>query len=133
MGGPGSGRKSQRASVEDGLTLSLPKLLRDGAICLDRRGQGALRFRMAGERVASVGYRYDLTDPHHAWLKLRYHRSLPSGHWLKVEQRVPLVFTEPNYGGRRWWMVCPYGGHRVLKLYLPPGGDTFASRADWRL
>ena len=30
-------------------------------------------------------------------------------------------------------MICPFGGKRVAKLYLPPGGDTFAAREEWRL
>ncbi len=30
-------------------------------------------------------------------------------------------------------MVCPYRGGRVGKLYLPPGGDRFASRKAWRI
>lgn len=30
-------------------------------------------------------------------------------------------------------MVCPYHNIRVGKLYLPPGGDRFASRQAWRL
>lgn len=50
-----------------------------------------------------------------------------------VEQKIRLVFTEPHYGGRRWWMVCPYRHIRAAKLYMPNGGDRFASRKAWRL
>ena len=49
-----------------------------------------------------------------------------------VRQTVRLTFTRPNYGGKRWWMLCPVSGRRVGKLYLPPGGDVFASRQAWR-
>ena len=48
-------------------------------------------------------------------------------------QHVRLVFTELNFGGRRWWMICPYSAQRAAKLYLPSGGDRFASRKAWRL
>lgn len=51
----------------------------------------------------------------------------------RVEQKIRLVFTEPNFGGRRWWMICPYKHIQVAKLYLPNGGDRFASRKAWRL
>ncbi|MCA0911000.1 hypothetical protein [Qipengyuania gaetbuli] len=51
----------------------------------------------------------------------------------RVLQSIYLSHTVPNYGGKRWWMICPYRGHRVGKLYLPPGGDRFASRQAWRL
>jgi hypothetical protein len=50
-----------------------------------------------------------------------------------VRQIICLTATAPNYGGERWWMLCPYRGARVNKLYLPPGGDRFASRLFWRL
>ena len=48
-------------------------------------------------------------------------------------QTIRLTFTQPHYGGKRWWMLCPVSGRRVGKLYLPPGGDIFASRQAWRL
>ena len=47
---------------------------------------------------------------------------------------VELVSTSPHYGGLRWWFICPVtvGGRacqrRVRKLYLPPGGRSFACR-----
>ncbi|AKQ42530.2 hypothetical protein CP97_11555 [Aurantiacibacter atlanticus] len=51
----------------------------------------------------------------------------------QVRQTVTLCHTVPHYGGKRWWMICPYRGIRVGKLYIPPGGDRFASRKAWRL
>ena len=50
-----------------------------------------------------------------------------------VRQTVNLCYTVPNFGGKRWWMICPFRSIRVGKLYLPPGGDKFASRNAWRL
>ncbi|WP_298466021.1 hypothetical protein [uncultured Erythrobacter sp.] len=50
-----------------------------------------------------------------------------------VKQTVQLCHTRPNFGGKRWWMICPFRRVRVGKLYLPPGGDRFASRQAWRL
>lgn len=55
------------------------------------------------------------------------------GKTQEVRQTVALTHTVPNFGGRRWWMRCPVNGSRVAKLYLPPGGDIFASRQAWRL
>jgi hypothetical protein len=40
-----------------------------------------------------------------------------------VDYKVKLVTTKPNYGGHRWWFICPIvrrdGGppRRVAKLY----------------
>jgi hypothetical protein len=51
-----------------------------------------------------------------------------------VGYRVRLTTTRPNFGGLRWWFICPLvradGGPRgrVAKLYLPPGQAYFGSR-----
>ena len=41
--------------------------------------------------------------------------------------------TRPNYGGRRWWFLCPLVRRRAAKLYLPPGGRLFGSREAYGL
>ena len=75
-----------------------------------------------------------MINPHAAWLRLTY---TASGN--PVDYRVGLVATQPAYGGRRWWFVCPLvrkdGGppRRVAKLYLPPGGRYFGSREAYGL
>jgi hypothetical protein len=51
----------------------------------------------------------------------------------RIEQRIGLIPTRPNYGGLRWWMRCPATGQRATKLYKPPGQERFASRRVWRL
>lgn len=41
------------------------------------------------------------------------------------------VSLEPRpwqFGGRRWFLLCPDTGRRVLKLYLPDGAVRFRSR-----
>lgn len=69
-----------------------------------------------------------LTDPHSAWIRLHYkHGDTPE------DYRVRLTTTVPNYGGRRWWFVCPARGIRTAKLYLASGGDWFASRQAYGL
>jgi hypothetical protein len=48
---------------------------------------------------------------------------------------VRLATTRPNYGGVRWWFVCPLVvrgvpcGQRAGKLHLPPGSLYFGCRA----
>lgn len=46
----------------------------------------------------------------------------------KLGQVVQLTSTRPNYGGLRWWYLCPRCGARCAKLYLPPGSGWFACR-----
>ena len=75
-----------------------------------------------------------MIDPDAAWLRLTYTASGPA-----IDYRVGLVATQPAYGGRRWWFVCPLGRkngdppRRVAKLYLPPGGRYFGSREAYGL
>jgi hypothetical protein len=49
------------------------------------------------------------------------------------DYNVDLVSTPPNYGGLRWWFICPGVAERacrrrVRKLYLAPGREGFACR-----
>ena len=51
-----------------------------------------------------------------------------------VSYSVRLATTTPNYGGIRWWFLCPLAPNRspcyrrVAKLYVPPGGKYFGCR-----
>ncbi len=43
-------------------------------------------------------------------------------------QTITLTRSTPNFGGERWWFVCPLSGARVRALYLPPGANLWGSR-----
>jgi len=134
MGGYGSGRRGARPAVEDGLTIDLPLLMRRGWISDGgSRHYDSLTWSSHGQERATVSYSYTMIDLDAAYIELRYTRSPYGREPEKVVQRIRLVATIPHYGGRRWWMVCPYSGKRATKLYMPPGGDRFAGRAAWRL
>ena len=83
---------------------------------------------------ATVRYEADLRDTDNAWLRLHYRADGEA-----VDYKVQLVTTKPNYGGRRWWFICPIvrrdGGppRRVAKLYLPSGNKYFGSREAYGL
>jgi hypothetical protein len=133
MGGWNSGRRSGYPTVEDGLTIDLQLMLRRGWISDGACGSGNLHWSRRGQRFASIGHRYDLSDPESASLTLSFTWTPSGGKPQQVEQRIALVSTVPNYGGRRWWMLCPFTGRRVAKLHLPPGAGKFACRTAWRL
>ena len=83
---------------------------------------------------ATIGYQADLTDESNAWLRLCY-----QANGEPVDYRVRLVTTTPNYGGHRWWFICPLvrrdgePPRRVAKLCLPPGETYFGSREGYEL
>ena len=51
-----------------------------------------------------------------------------------VSHSIELSLTACNFGGLRYWFLCPavkdgvYCGNRVTKLYLPSGGKIFGCR-----
>lgn len=93
---------------------------------------GRLSWNCGDEPIGNISYQADMTDPDNERLVLIYTNG-NSGEKESIRQEILLTFTEPHYGGRRWWMVCPYRNVRCGKLYLPGGCDRFASREAWRL
>ncbi|TPG04543.1 hypothetical protein EAH84_15400 [Sphingomonas oligophenolica] len=100
----------------------------------DHHGSGGtLTWSRGSEQCGSIGYTYMLLDDHDPTLTLNFTRT-PNGREPEtIKQVIQLAATKPEYGGRRWWMICPANGMRVATLHLPPGGDRFASRKAWRL
>ncbi len=58
---------------------------------------------------------------------------LGPGNWIDVTTTIPdvkktttlirLTSTKPNYGGLRYWLLCPECGKRMRKLYLAEDDD----------
>lgn len=119
--------------VEDSLTLDLAQLMRLGPVRDGQRGLGSLSWRLDGEAVGSAWFRIDLRSVDAAQLVLAFGLGGDGAGRRIVSQRIRLAFTVPQFGGRRWWMLCPVTGERVRCLHLPPGGDRFASRKAWGL
>lgn len=133
MGGPGSGswcRWGTRPLVEQGLTLDLGRMMRLGMVVPGCCSSNVLHWTREadGRRVASLGYEANLIDPDGSWMRLKYnHNDVPKDYTL------PLTTTVPNYGGLRWWFMCPLTGDRVAKLHLPSGASVFGSRRAYGL
>ncbi len=132
MGGFGSGRYSGRPTANMSKRIDIAWMIRVGWAVPGRQTSGILRWSVGDEPTGSISYVADMTDPAASELRLSYTRG-EGANRENVTQTVRLTSTEPNYGGRRWWMICPYRGNRVGKLYMPNGGDRFAGRRAWRL
>lgn len=132
MGGWGSGRYGGRPTANASLRIDLAWMLRTGRAREGSHISGGLSWNCGGEPSGSIGYRALMYPPGEERLELTYTRG-KGDDAEQVQQTVRLCFTVPNYGGKRWWMLCPFRHIRVGKLYLPPGGDRFASRQAWRL
>ena len=133
MGGPGSGRRSRKLTVEECLFLDIDELVRRGlaaggkapvfvksASVLRKKQVGSIDFDLGGVRKAPV-------------LSLRYVVEW-EGERQEVIEPIHLETTRPHFGGVRWWFTCPFVvdgtpcGRRVGKLYLPVGRRYFGCR-----
>lgn len=132
MGGYGSGRQYGRPTADASLRIELDWMLRTGKAREGAHFRGSLSWNRAGHEAGSIGYVAAMDEPGRERLELSY-TNTRQREAKKERQIVHLTHTVPNYGGKRWWMICPISGRRVGKLYLPPGGDVFASRQAWRL
>jgi len=132
MGGLGSGRSGGKPTADMSCRIEIDQMIRKRQVIPGARTGGTLSWSCGGHPFGSISYSADLCDPADAWLTLNYTRGSRSDKEA-VCQRIQLMTTQPNYGGVRWWMICPYRHRRCLKLYLPGGGDRFASRHAWRL
>lgn len=132
MGGWGSGRHGGRPTANISLRIDLAWMLRSGHAKEGAWISGTLHWTCGGEPSGSISYQAIMHQPGSERLELSYTRGSGDDR-ERVRQTVRLCCTSPNYGGKRWWMICPYRHVRVGKLYLPPGGDRFASRQAWRL
>ena len=107
-------------------------MLRKGLAVDGRESAGRLNWNHGGNPAGSISYHVDMRCPNDARIVLSYSRG-GGAEAERVEQVVRLATTRPNFGGKRWWMICPYRGVRAGKLYMPLNGDRFASREAWRL
>lgn len=133
MGGYSSGRYGGRPTADMSKRIDFAWMIRVGRAVPGSMAAGTLAWNIGGEPAGSISYTADMRNLHAAELRLSYTRDAGGDHPEHVNQTVRLTYTEPNYGGRRWWMICPYRGNRVGKLYMPNGGDRFAGRQAWRL
>lgn len=132
MGGWGSGRYGGRPTADASRRIDIAWMVRTGRAVPGEWLRGTLSWSRGSDPAGSISYEADMRNPEAAELRLSYWRGEEPKREL-VEQTVRLVHTQPNYGGRRWWMICPFRQNRVGKLYLPAGGDRFAGRQAWRL
>lgn len=109
-------------------------MMRNGYAALGSLRSGSLHWTCGDRPSGNISYSCDMRDPMNASMELRFTiTTRATGERRDYVQGVPLSFTVPNLGGKRWWMHCPVTNSRVAKLYCPPGGHEFASRRAWRL
>jgi hypothetical protein len=104
---------------------------------LKELASGTLRWTdgFSGQK-SSIGIEIlsDFNDP---YLRIYYTQTDPDNKKQEYDYKIPLTTTPCNFGGKRYWFVCPgffdgkYCGRRVGVLYL--GGKYFACRHCYNL
>lgn len=87
------------------------------------RGGIKWTYGMSGNE-SSIGFTTDIGGDEGDYIRLDYtHTSRETGEKEEMDYRVQLASTPCNYGGRRYWFICPltkngqYCGRRVGVLF----------------
>jgi hypothetical protein len=138
MGGYGSGRwmfHTRKETVEECLILDMNRIANFVKFnCHDEfLKSGILQWSNAGtgEVTSRISYQVSTLENENPWIRLFYTRTRTKD---EVDYKVQLTTTKQNFGGVRWWFVCPLVINnksclkRVGKLYLPSGSRYFGCR-----
>lgn len=127
MGGRGSGRQSSWGLLVDKCSdyhsVDLAWLRRRA--CLRPGYSGSLTWSRCGTKTGSIGYRVETNG-----LRLIYRTRSYGGEWVDIDEVIPFVETDTNFGGRRQWFLCPTCRRRCRIIY---GGSRFRCRRCYRL
>lgn len=115
-----------RPHIESALCLSLASLFKHGGLSAGATTNGGWQWSRDGKQVASIGYAASLATED-GELRLSYTWT-SNDEPKQVSCIVRLSSLPLPYGGRRWYMHCPYTGRRVLKLYKFGSIEQFCSR-----
>jgi len=132
---------SNRTTVEECRVLNVFNMTRDGVF---KKGPGnswiSKWINSRGEETNSIGYWVHKNNIGGLYLELQYTiTKKSSGETEEMVYRVNLERTSCNFGGFRYWFICPLVENgkpcqrRAGKLYLPPGGKYFGCRQCYNL
>jgi hypothetical protein len=131
MGGYFSGRHNGGPVVEDGLKLDLAHCIRKGLIRPGSYVAGTISWTLTrtGEVKANISYEAHLVDPADAWIRLVYTTTTrATAAKVANDYQVRLETTRPNFGGLRWWFLCPMTGRLRLLGRLSLGQQLHCDR-----
>jgi len=138
MGGYGSGRRwgFTKGTVDGCPSLRIEQQFgkRFASSAVHNFGQLVWTYSGTNKEALSIGYEVNTLFRHDAWARFYYTHP---GTLERLDYRVGLTFTEPNFGGLRWWFFCQVGGEncnrRVSRLCLPAGEKYFGCRTCYDL
>lgn len=115
MGGFGSGsshRWNSKTTTESQHRIDVRVLKGWGHLKCGSMSIGTWSWSRYGEKTGSIGYRVDSEC-----MILNYRHRHRGGEWEEVNQHIYFDRTPCNYGGYRFWFLCPHCFRRVAVLY----------------
>ncbi len=122
---------NSKTTVEDATQLNIFKLKEFGLLDGYRSSTLTWTRRLSGHK-SSIGI---LVDTEELYAKVNYTTTdRNTDEKTDYDYRISLTTTPCNFGGVRYWFICPlsrngvYCGRRVGTLYLASGGKYFGCR-----
>jgi hypothetical protein len=121
MGAKGSGRHYRfdtRLYTEDFRNIDIREFNQRG--WLNNKEPSTLTWSRRGEKIASVQFlvRTPVQFPEEIPnIRMRYNVRKNAGAWQELDYKISLTTTECNFGGLRYWFICPDCNKRVCVLY----------------
>lgn len=119
-------RDGWRPHIESALCLDLAALFRQGALRAHCTNSGTWQWSRGGERVATISYSATLGEETGV-LRLNYSWT-PNDEPQNVTCIIRLSSRPLTFGGRHWFMHCPYTRQRARKLYKFSPIEQFCHR-----
>ena len=125
----------KKNTVEDCRSVSISFLRKHGYLSEPCCMPGTISWKnYYGEQTSSIGIVVSTLDDEN---NIRFHYTSTkrdTGEETKYDYKVQLTTTPCNFGGVRYWFICPlskngvYCGRRVAKLYCVPGANHYGCR-----
>jgi len=136
----GRGVWNRKTRVDEVRSIDILDLQRNGVFHKGSALSWTSSWSRNGEVVASISYRIESGDNGPIGLRLMYTTTDNETDEKKdYSYLIPIVSTRCNYGGRRWWFICPLvvNGRacqrRCRIIYMPPSAEYFGCRECYRL
>jgi len=112
----------KKSTVEDSLRIDMKNFARDVDLTSFRTGYTYWESSFGQEN--RIGWQ---VNPEHS-VRFIYTVTKVTGEKKSHDYEVLIETTPCNYGGVRWWFLCPICFRRCRILYQPPSQSVFACR-----
>jgi hypothetical protein len=136
----GRGTIHKKDMVDETRSLDILELQKAGVFRFSPGYPWASKWKHGNEVVASIGYTLEIDPAGASALRFEYSMPIPNSDKRRhLNYPVSLDSTPCNYGGVRWWFICPLvlDGRKCERrcriLYLPPGAIYFGCRECYQL